>query len=290
VKDGNHLEDIYGKDGTPLLRAMRLYHYDDQIVMALLNAGAETQVVSYWGTTPLGMALRMNAKKIVSKILSKMLSNSLREVEFKDGGDDSTPLIEAVEFKEGDDESTPLIEAVLRTDRKNKNVMKLLDMNADPQNPNIYGETALGIAIRQGNGDIVRKILDGPLKNIEFKEGSENSTPLTEIAARFPLDNSFAKNLLKRGANCLATNADGDTALHMAAHWGDFSLVSRMLKNETVRRSIINHPPTNNLNLTPVQNLKIMGTISNDSRKVELNRIIKLLHGDPIPLTDDVDG
>ena len=38
VKDGNHLEDIYGNDGTPLLRAMRLYHYDDQIVMALLNA------------------------------------------------------------------------------------------------------------------------------------------------------------------------------------------------------------------------------------------------------------
>jgi ankyrin repeat protein len=275
-KDQNFLEDIYGPDRTPLLRAMRLYHYDDQIVMALLNAGAEPQAVSYWGTTPLGLALRMNAKKIVRKMLKYQLED---------------PTQFNTEFKEGDEDSTPLIEAVRSTDRKNKNVMKLLDMNANPQNPNIYGETALGIAIRQGNGDIIRKILDGPpLENIEFKEGSKDSTPLTEIAARFPLDNSFAKELLRRGANCLATNADGDTALHMAAHWGDFSLVKRMLKNEKVRNSIINHPPRNNMDLTPVQNLKIMGTISNDSRKVELNRIIKLLHGDPIPLTEDVDG
>ena len=27
VKDGNHLEDIHGTDRTPLLRAMRLYHF-----------------------------------------------------------------------------------------------------------------------------------------------------------------------------------------------------------------------------------------------------------------------
>jgi len=269
-KDQNFLEDIYGPDRTPLLRAMRLYHYDDQIVMALLNAGAESQAVSYWGTTPLGLALQMNATRIVKKMLEYGLEN--------------------VEFKEGDDDSTPLMEAVLRVDRQKKNVMKLLDMNADPQNPNIYGETPLGTAIREGNGDIVRKILDGPLKNIEFKEGLENSTPLTEIAARFPLDNSFAKKLLKRGANCLATNAEGDTALHMAAYWGDFSLVKRMLSNESVRHSIINNPPRNNMHVTPVQNLKIMGTISNDARKVELNRIIELMHGDPIPLTEDVDN
>ena len=84
--------------------------------------------------------------------------------------------------------------------------------------------------IMNSSTDVIR-CLELENCNIEMTGGDNESTPFIEAASLYYADNTIAMLLLERGASPFIQNKNGDTALGMAAFWGNLELVEAMLAN-----------------------------------------------------------
>lgn len=108
---------------------------------------------------------------------------------------------------EGD--STPLLMACFR--RRLDGVQILLAAGADPDVVGGEGDTPLGWAVEQGDGELASLLLDcGAGKSIDASSGIGGTTPLGHAARR--LDLAMVELLLERGADPEAADRDGRRA------------------------------------------------------------------------------
>lgn len=119
---------------------------------------------------------------------------------------------------------TPLLGALLRND--GKEVKKLLDAGANPNERSFFGMPPLTIALIHSNPLTVREMLArGANPNAADRNGS---TPLMWAVYGESPDLTIVDELLKLGADPNAVNKSGESALTWASRRGDMRTVERL--------------------------------------------------------------
>ncbi len=119
---------------------------------------------------------------------------------------------------------TPLLGALLRND--GKEVKKLLDAGANPNERSFFGMPPLTIALIHSNPLTVREMLArGANPNGADRNGS---TPLMWAVYGESPDPAIVDELLKLGADPNAVNKSGESALTWASRRGDMRTVERL--------------------------------------------------------------
>ncbi|KAJ4416134.1 hypothetical protein N0V85_002402 [Neurospora sp. IMI 360204] len=109
-------------------------------------------------------------------------------------------------------------------------VSLLLEHNADPNLGGGQDAPPILAAAMYGNPEILDLLVDKKA-NVNVHGGYDQSTPLINAVEQISGTESLEK-LLNAGADINATNADGDTALIVAAREGDRSVVRFLLKKD----------------------------------------------------------
>jgi len=187
------LIDIKNKNGkTALLLAAQYSHV--KVCELLLKAGADPLAMNENGFNAMHYASREGNTEIVQMLLAH---KQLIDLPFKDG---RTPLLLAAE--QGQLEVCKL----------------LLKAGANPLATDIDGCNAVHYSAGAGKAEIFvgyKQLLDSKDKN--------GCTPLLFAARQGHLE--ACKSILDAGANPLATNEDGQTALHIVAYYGKTEIV-----------------------------------------------------------------
>jgi len=84
-------------------------------------------------------------------------------------------------------------------------------------------------AVENNSLEDVKRCLEEAEVDIEMTRGVKLSTPLILATSLYFVNNEIAMLLLDKKANPFAQNKDGDTALGMAAFWGNLELVKTIL-------------------------------------------------------------
>jgi uncharacterized protein len=123
--------------------------------------------------------------------------------------------------------NTALLLAVCQDDRLL--LQAILDQGADIDAQNHDGDTALTLAIRKGFAEtacwLIRRGANVNLANFD------SDTPLI-LAARGEESPAVLEMLLGSGAHVHAKNNVGDTALHVAAYFGNLDIARRLIQNQ----------------------------------------------------------
>ncbi|KAI1357253.1 hypothetical protein F5Y08DRAFT_334005 [Xylaria arbuscula] len=173
----------------------------NRTALLALAKGADTNIASNIGATPLQISSGKGDVEIVRKLLQY-------------GAD---PMLAT---KEG---YTPLFLASMRVHLQI--VEMLIKQGADLLRKTNAGDTALGIASYLGQLEVLKILLDGGA-DIHVS-GMEGFTPLH--VASFQGQAQVVKVLLEKGADPQRQNVDGRTALHMASANGHIEIVQLLL-------------------------------------------------------------
>ena len=107
--------------------------------------------------------------------------------------------------------------------------------------------TPLGMAVLLCKKSIIYMILSCNRTNdhleIDMKEGLDGSTPLLRTVRLHPFETRIALTLMKCNADPLVQDADGVTALGMAASWANLRLVKMMLVTIRKQKGLNEHDP-----------------------------------------------
>jgi len=205
---------------TPLHAAVLNKHRD--VVLLLLEGGADTEIPSSWGETALLTAPSYGCADILLQLISHGADVN---AECKCGGSDRYYRPE---------KWTPLHAAV---DRRKYPVAKvLLEHGANPDAPGNLGETALHLESSQRGITNVELLLEyGANVDVQDKEGW---TPLHKAA--YHLHPQTVAVLLGRGADPHARTNKGETPIQLAnapyIMWEEQARVIRLLSEQTGER------------------------------------------------------
>jgi hypothetical protein len=151
-------------------------------------------------------------------------------------------------------------------------------------------------AVISNSAEIVDDLLE-TFFELDSEYGPKKTTLLIEAVSRFPLDNMIALLLLDAGASGITKNIDGDTALGIAASWGNLELVQAMMTGGHVTAE---NMPKNSSGYTPYKQAQIMRrmytdtnmkVVKNPEKAARLYTIMSILHAiDPEPTPGLVDG
>ncbi|KAI8717170.1 NACHT domain-containing protein [Fusarium sp. LHS14.1] len=199
---GSYELDAQDEDGrTPLSHAAEKGHVD--VVMSLLNAGADVDKCSLFNQTPLVYAVQKGHGEVVRCLLDKEADTERRNY--------------------GD--RTPLALAVLGGHRAILDL--LLERNADIEAKDFSGMTPLNLAARNGPAAAVEYLLQ---KNAKAETRDHlNQTPLLQVAKRGYID--VAQVLLDWGVDIEAKDYGDFTPLIRAASGGHIGLAKALLQN-----------------------------------------------------------
>ena len=123
-------------------------------------------------------------------------------------------------------------------------------------------------AVTNNSLEHVTRYLEDSGVDIEMKHGLKENTPLFQAASLYFTDNTIATMLLDKGADPFAQNKHGDTALGMAAFWGNLELVKAMIGS----RNKLTHLTRNRNGCDAHRQAEYMGYVCNDD-PVKLPRI-----------------
>ena len=159
--------------------------------------------------------------------------------------------------------------------------------------------TPLGMAILLCNKPIIYTILSCNRTNdhfehldIDMKEGLDGSTPLLQIVRRHPFETRIALTLMKCNADPLVQDADGITALGMAASWANLTLVLMMLVTIRKQRGLNQtdpiHVPKNHNGYSIYDQVKCMQHVFWSKKKLaRFKKILELLETQTISYQTD---
>ncbi len=125
----------------------------------------------------------------------------------------------------GEEKTTALAEAIIKHNIPIINL--LLAHGADPNKGN-WGKAPLHLAIRTGQLDVTRLLLEKRAKPDE--KDQSGFTPLHWAAMQDEI--AIAQLLLARDANVNARDNKGETPLHLAAHQGRHAIAKLLIKNK----------------------------------------------------------
>ncbi|MGE0009625.1 MAG: ankyrin repeat domain-containing protein [Candidatus Babeliales bacterium] len=192
---------------------------------------------------PLGRLDAMKGSKrgddrLIKAILQIDRSKSVAQL-INDGAD--------IEAPEGPARSTPLILAALRADLGA--MQALLNAGADVNAKDDLLNTPLHAAVESGNAQAVKMILEARPSNIDAVNEFDE-TPLLKAAGPARTNNTLSLELLiKAGANYLAKDKEGNTALHYAAQTGRSQATMLLLKKgiDINARNSVGQTPLHNV-------------------------------------------
>lgn len=131
-----------------------------------------------------------------------------------------------------------LSKAVMRGDVEA--VKKLLEEGADPSALNKKGMSALHVAAREGDPDVLGALLESPAIFINNKDRDSGFTPLLHAVLGCQGDPTIVKQILSvKGCDIAATDTDKSNALHWAALLGQTE-VAALLLNRGIQREATN--------------------------------------------------
>lgn len=240
LKKSANAEATSGKKKTPLHAAAFSRRPSHEIVKLLLLKGAQIEVTDNKGRTPLHDAAEQGNTAMVKLLLDRNANIAADKVGW-------TALHDAANSGWADI------------------VKLLLDKHADRTAVSEQGLTPLHLAARRLSPAIVRLLLETENPTIDAAD-SGGSTPL-HCAIRnssddfLPInaDNSHGRSievitlLLDNKANLEASEKDGSTALHIAAHYGLDGLVELLLDKHAKLEA------TNNKGMTPLRLAALAG-------------------------------
>jgi len=218
---------------TPLHWATR--GTDNEVLTYLIEKGADLNALDSNGTAPLhSLASRGNADGI------RILLAKGADIEIK-SSNKSTPLHFAVLGKrveiirllverkadlESRDEQgrTPLV--VAAREMAGPDVVRaLLDLGANIDSVDRFGDTALSLATWRGSADVVSLLLE---RNVSLPLNNPKGRQILESAASTGLADLFTK-MAEKGADLNLEIGDGRTLLHAAAEGGSVPILEILL-------------------------------------------------------------
>ena len=189
---------------------------NEDILSLLLEKNADPNIQNMAGNTSLHTACKMNAPKIVKRLLQDSRIN----VNLKNAVEGNTALHIA---------STVANEDILSL---------LLEKNADPNIQNMAGNTPLQIACKMNAPKIVKRLLQDSRINANLKNTLEGNTAM-HIASTLAIDDILSL-LLEKYADPNIQNMAGDTPLHIACKMNAPKIVRRLLQDIRINMNLKN--------------------------------------------------
>lgn len=190
---------------TPLYTAIEIG--DIEMIQVLLNTGADPNREVY-DSTLLFKAIEIGRLDIVEALLDAKADPNKELFHLDPAKEDQTPITLAIRKNQLD-----ILDALLKR-------------NADPNKTQYNGKTPLEIALESKNVNIVQRLLNENIDNVDVIL----TTGLTALqTAVYAGQTDIVKMLLHKHANPYIAGPDGETALFYAAMQGDVEISKLIL-------------------------------------------------------------
>ncbi len=181
-----------------------------KVAAELIRVGAQVNAITLKGRTPLHMAAMNDRLEIAELLLAKEADVNFQADVLADGTEANmaTPLHSAASA------ASPHM------------LWRLISAGADVDRPTRKLLTPLHYAAIHGRWDLGAALIEGGA-TIEATTSHKRTSLMQAVQSR---QRQFVAGLIGRGAKVTSTDNQGWTALHLAAHFGDYPLVRMLLE------------------------------------------------------------
>ena len=235
VEKGVHLNGVDEEQRTPLLQAV--VGNLQKTAEVLIKSGAELNSVNRHGETALDWAVS-NGNSALEDILRKKGGHSFKELMrvirfgYVDKAEAIIKSVPGFVKLVSDEGETVLHYAVTCTQKKKSALLikKLIAAGASLDVVSKEGVTPLLLAVDAKNWDVVDLLLT---YEVDVNAGSLDGVPLLHslLESSENVSLSLLRKVIARGPQQDATNAAGETALHVAIRVGRADVVEELLKS-----------------------------------------------------------
>ena len=209
----------------------------------LLQQGVDVNAIDHEGSTPLSFAAS-NGNTVMMDLLQQMgavlepdSGLSPLESASRGGRSSSVQWRLAKGVSPNATRLLPLIEAVYANHAHIVRI--LLDAKANVDAIDRLGNTAMEVAVVQGNVTIIRDLVAAGADTNDIGRNTETETPLQEAAYRG--DKSLAERLIKKGADVHAHGGDLGTVLQCSMYSRDTNIVKLILGHLSSSELSVDH-------------------------------------------------
>ncbi|KAJ5330532.1 hypothetical protein N7476_000315 [Penicillium atrosanguineum] len=214
-----------------------VYFRHEAMVMELLQRGGDMKRSDRKGKPPLNVAIYKNDLLIVNVMLRHIARRPLGS-EWVDNFAEHKPLFLALRLGWLDI------------------AQSLLSYGADPNETDIYGDTALHVATRKGHEKAVALLLDQT--GLEVNATSRDGETALHVAAYYGYESIFRRLLAAPGQNYDVRNNLQCTALHIAAERGHRSIVRQLLAIPNIDLNARDNNGSTPLSLTNDRKIRLL--------------------------------
>ena len=212
---------------TALIKAVRNQNFD--MLNVLLTAGADPNLGTNQGLTPLGLAIELRNEGLANHLLSNGATNGVNDANLMSYAFKKNPIGVGLMLSGGispnvtdNENNTPIIISAANNDLES--VKRLLSYRANINARNKHGMTALLYAVKGKHKEMVDYLINnGANINISNIYG-QNAL----FWAAYYGDSELVHNLLMLGANYQKKTRRGQTALQMAKALGHTETVKML--------------------------------------------------------------
>lgn len=204
---------------TALIKAVRNQNFDT--ISILLNAGANPNLSTNQGLTPLGLAIDLKNENLATHLLSSGATNGISKENLFLYAFKKNPIGVSLMLAGGispnvndDDNNTPLIISAANGDFES--AKQLVSYRANVNVKNKYAMTPLLYAVKGKYWDIAEYLINNGAKINPVNSYGQNAL----FWAAYHGNAQLVHNLLMRGANYAQKTRRGQTALQMARALG----------------------------------------------------------------------
>lgn len=238
--------DVQNAEGQTALH-IAAYEGDETMIKFLQTARVDANIADANDRTPLHLAAERGHSNVAEFLVDKLKANvnmrtkdgsTLMHIASQAGHPDTTLVFlkKGVPLHMPNKDGAVCLHAAAR--KGHVGVVKaLLSKGASVDTKTKDQYTALHIAVKYCKPQVVQ-ILLGYGANVQLKGGKAEETPL-HIAARIKDGDKVAEMLIKSGADVNAASDNGETAVHVAARFGNLKTLKLLIneKADTAKRS-----------------------------------------------------